>query len=169
MVGAIEKGEMIRRLCELFLECPIHQVIPYNKIDEIIGTDRYLMYEAKKQCNQSDGCIFETVNKIGLRRLRSGEAYKIGQKARNRIRKTARMASTQIGLAITNGNDVTNEEILNASAEQRILGLHVQLSHQKSVDKQKIEIMVETESVADAARIARNDLATVFGRKKTKN
>lgn len=165
MADFMQRATVIHRLMQRLIQVRVGETISYEDIDRVIGPGkRYYLTRARTLCNQEHGAIFEPVYREGLIRIKSAEAATIGKKARRRIRRTAAKAINEIGNAITMANDATNEQILEAAAEQRILGLHVQLSHESNVKKEIAEILIQKESLADSARAALDNMRGALNR-----
>lgn len=105
----------------------IGEVITKSQVSDALGRDidrfPWLLMRARKVVNDEHGIVFETLIRVGLRRLPADETHKVGEVARSRIRRTARNANRVISNVLRTANDISNEERLRLIAEQSTLGL----------------------------------------------
>lgn len=113
----------VETLVKCLAELPIDAVLSYEDIVQALGYDprderHYVLTRARQRAEKS-GFRFETVHRIGIKKM-SGEAIAgIGARARRKIGKVARRQSERL----TNlSYNVTGEQRAKIDAERSVLG-----------------------------------------------
>ena len=117
----------VEALTAALAACPIGGTVTLAALSAAIGRDiqpvRYLIYTAMKVTQGDTGAVFETVRKVGYRRLPIEEIPKVGQTARSRIRRVARRSVAAMSDALTHANDVPPATRQRIYQEQSQIGL----------------------------------------------
>lgn len=128
----------VKILAEVMMETPIGAIVTYESMSKKIGRDvrikdRHKILLAKQAALNDVGAAFETIHRIGYRRLPGNELTKIGQSASASIRKKGKKAIKTMVKSLASANDVAPEVFRKMLSQQSALGLIVELSRERNL------------------------------------
>lgn len=122
-------------------EAAVGETVSYDELSAAIGRDirkrRHLLYAGMRAVERETGAVFGTERGVGVRRLPTDEASKIGAHARKRIRRAAHRAAGRIDRAVKRANDLPDDVARKSYGEIATLRLLEHLSSDKAQPKQE--------------------------------
>lgn len=117
-----ERQIEIERIAEMLAALPIGETLTKKAMAQALGGNPspWSLIAARKRVEQETGLRFETVHKIGVKKLEAGAIIGIGAAARKRIRRMARAQSARLTGLRYNGIDATTQARLDV--ERSLLG-----------------------------------------------
>lgn len=146
-----ERQIEIELLAKALHDLPIRETASYEALSSIAGYSvqarPFALIKARKKVEAETGLRFETVNRIGVKKLDGASVPGIGARARKTIaRKAKRQAERLCGLKY---NDIDKDTQARIDAERSLLGA---ISATAKADAQKVTEHTQTGPVV-AARL----------------
>lgn len=143
-------------LVEALKAVPIRGQITYAELSAVLGRDVQQsdkLHNARRIALRDHGAAFETIRKVGLRRMHPDEAPDLGGNARGRIRNASRTAIKSMKAVVEASNGISPEAQKRLTGEIAALGLIAHLSNDKPTAQ-----MAEVEAPLPPAKAARRFL-----------
>ena len=131
-----EREIEIERIVAVLVALSVGQTATYQVLTDAIGRDvqadaRLVMITARKRAEKQTGQRFETVFKVGIKRLAAADVVGIGATARGRIKRASTRAFKRLtGLSY---NDVDKATQARIDAERSLMGAISALSAERNV------------------------------------
>ena len=138
---------------------PYGEMITYAALTAVIGRDVTKQAAARLQSARhialrDDGAAFETIRKVGLRRVPADEASQIGSAARRKIRRASNRAVKGMVAVAKTSNGLAPDAQRKLAAEISTLGLMAELAGDKATEKQATDGKVAPPAAATMAFLA---------------
>lgn len=152
-------------LSDLMRRAAVGDTLTYEAMSAAINrdvtADRSLLYTARGIVQREDRVVFDSVQKVGLKRLADTEIVSLGDRARSRVRRIAKRASQAI--VCVNYDTMPRDAQVKHNTALSMLGVVQELATDKSFLKlQKHVDTAGTELPVGKASIAA--LGLIFGR-----
>lgn len=150
-----EREAEIKALSAMLREIPVGEVLPYADMTAAIGRDiqndaRISLLAARRAVElEPEGRRFETIRRLGVKRLETADIPGIGAATRHRISRIARRGHAR--LACVTANDMTPEIRKKIDLERSMLGAIALAATPRSAAK--VEASVTTASAEIPAAV----------------
>lgn len=120
-----ENTKIVEKLSERLSGLPVGETLAYIEANKIAGCDvqhkkRYLLIRAVDKAERDNGCIFDSVRQVGIKRLIAAEAPEVGLYAIRGVRRKARRGARR--LERINSNSLSDTERKRTIAYSALLG-----------------------------------------------
>jgi hypothetical protein len=126
----------VRLLADCYAEVSPDETITYRKMSLLVGhnvlTARYLIQQARRLVMAESHIVFQSVYKVGLRRLRADEIPNVGESHQRKIRRTADTGIDIINHGMRGANDMSAEVKREALRQQSVLGTIKQFTYKRN-------------------------------------
>lgn len=120
-----ENEKIVEKLTDALAAVPVGETLAYVQANKVAGRDvqkrcRHLLQRAVDRAEKANGCIFESVRDVGLKRLIAAEAPEIGLATIRGLRRKAKRGARR--LERINSNSLSDAEKKRTIAYSSLLG-----------------------------------------------
>lgn len=144
-------------LIEAMKNTPIGGVLTLKTISEVLGGDinakRHVLQAARSEATEEYGLVFESVYRVGYKRLPTENLPVVAERARSSIRSKARRAIKSIEGGVKHANDVPRAVRRRLFGELSVLGTIQAAARTSTVKRAEQDVeRVRAPSVAETAK-----------------
>ncbi len=126
-----------KALADLLETVSIGDIVTFDDMSKVLGQDvrkiRYVLENARTKILAENGLRFDSVYKIGLKRMNIEDAIGVSDRNIKKIRRTARLASKRVNQQLSRANAVDDATRFALNARLSLFGTIETLASQKTV------------------------------------
>lgn len=130
---------MTNNLADFLATASVGETISFADMSRELGCDvltrRYVIQKARDQLLAGRGIRFDSVFRVGLKRVSIDELVGVTDRAIKKIRRDAKRANKRIDLQLSRANDVDERTRFDLNNRRSLLGAIEVLSSRKSVEQ----------------------------------